>query len=275
MPSENAAAAAPPPVRLLIFTKPWRLDLPDLARKIAALGLDGVELPVRPGYPVHPDNAVRALPNAVRIFREHGLVLESVAGSMDAATVEACGAAGVPLLRVCPALTQEETYPNGEARLRHAFDALMPVLESANVTLGVQNHSGRYVAPNALGLRALVAGYDPRHVGAVWDAAHEALNGTEPEIALDVIWPHLRLVNLKNAVWEPATETGSGGEARWRTRWVGGREGLASWPRVVGELARRGGGPNVVCLTAEYSDEAALEHLVAEDVAYARALLSA
>ncbi len=264
-----------PPTRLLVFTKPWRLDLPDLARKIAALGLDGIEMPVRPGYPVHPENAARALPDAVRIFRDHGLFLESVAGSMDAATVEACGAAGVPLLRVCPDLTRDETYPEAEARLRGAFDALVPVLDHANVVLGVQNHSGRYVAPSALGLRALLAGYDPRHVAAVWDAAHEALNGVEPEMALDVIWPHLRLVNLKNAVWERVDENGASGEARWKTRWVGGREGLASWPRVTGALARRGGGPNVVCLTAEYSDTANLEQLVAEDVAYARALLSA
>ena len=272
--SSNIADAGPP-TRLLVFTKPWRLDLPDLARKIAALGLDGVELPVRPGYPVHPENAVRALPDAVRIFRDHGLLLESVAGSMDAATIEACGAAGVPLLRVCPGLTQEETYPHGEARLRREFDALVPTLDRANVTLGVQNHSGRYLAPNALGLRALLAGYDPRHVAAVWDAAHEALNGTEPEMALDVIWPHLRLVNLKNAVREPAKAAGTSGEARWQTRWVGGREGLASWPRVAGELARRGGGPNVVCLTAEYSNEDALERLIAADVAYARALMPA
>lgn len=268
---------APPPTRLLVFTKPWRLDPPDLARKVAALGLDGVEMPVRPGYPVHPGNVAQALPDATRVFRDHGLVLESVAGSMDEAIIEACGAAGVPLLRVCSDLTNEEMYPEGEARLRRTFDALVPVLDHANVCLGVQNHSGRYVAPNALGLRALLDGYDPRHVAAVWDAAHEALCGTEPEIALDVVWPHLRLVNLKNAVWERATQNGAPphGEARFRARWVGGRDGLASWPCVAGELARRGGGPNVVCLTAEYSDAERLEQLLAEDVAFARSLLPA
>ena len=42
------------------------------------------------------------------------------------------------------------------------------------VRIGVQNHSGMYVC-NASGLRALLAGYDPKHVGAVWDAAHNAL----------------------------------------------------------------------------------------------------
>lgn len=35
-----------------VFTKPWRMPLPDLGRHVQSLGFSGVELPVRPGYQV-------------------------------------------------------------------------------------------------------------------------------------------------------------------------------------------------------------------------------
>ena len=43
-------------IQFTLFTKPWRTPIPELASMVADLGFDGVELPVRPGYPVNPDN---------------------------------------------------------------------------------------------------------------------------------------------------------------------------------------------------------------------------
>jgi sugar phosphate isomerase/epimerase len=121
-----------------------------------------------------------------------------------------------------------------------------------------------------MGLRHLIERYDPRYIGAVWDAGHNALIGEDPEPALDIVWPHLCMVNLKNDFWRRAT----GPEAehvRWKSYWTSGRQGLASWPRVAAELRRRGY-TGVVCLTAEYSDEQAVDRLIAEDIAFAKSL---
>ncbi|GAG29863.1 unnamed protein product, partial [marine sediment metagenome] len=107
----------------------------------------------------------------------------------------------------------------------------------------------------------------------VWDAAHNALEGEVPEYAIDVIWPHLCMVNLKNAVRARRDAPGpeSAACAEWKVVWTAGREGFASWPRVAQELVRRGY-DGVVCLTAEYSDEAAVDRLIAEDIEFARVL---
>jgi hypothetical protein len=48
---------------------------------------------------------------------------------------------------------------------------------------------------------------------------------------------------------------------------------LCSWPRVVAELKRRQY-QGVICLTAEYSAEGAVNRLIAEDIAFARALFA-
>lgn len=255
-----------------VFTKPWReMPLERLIAHVAELGFDGVELPVRPGFQVPPEQARTGLPKAARAFERAGLRIISVAGPTDEMIVHACGEAGVPILRTMAAIAPGEGYLVAEERLRRDYDALLPALRASGVTLGVQNHCDRFVA-NALGLQRLLASYDSRYVAAVWDAAHEALSGGLAEYALDAIWPQLCLVNLKNAFWQringPEAEV-----AVWRQYWTDGRSGLAHWPTVVAELVRRGyHGP--VCLTAEYTDDSLVDTLAARDLVWARSLFA-
>ncbi len=259
-------------IRFSVFTKPWKQPLPELASFVAGLGFDGIELPVRPGYQVEPEHIGRDLPRAAALLREHGLEIASIAGPTDEPAIAACAESGVPVIRICPSIRKDETYLEGEERLRREYDALAPLLDRYGVTLGLQNHCGRFIA-NAMGLRSVLRGYDPRHVAAVWDAAHNALNGEEPDLALDIVWPQLCMVNLKNAIWQQVT--GPEAEvARWKAYWTSGRQGLASWPRVADELKRRGY-RGVLCLTAEYSDEHSVDRLIAEDLHFARSLFAA
>jgi len=253
-----------------IFTKPWKMGLDRLGEFVAGLGFDGIELPVRDGYPVEPAQ-VEKLPQATRQLARQGVRVFSIAGPSDERTLAACAEAGIPIIRVMVPI-DAEGYLATETRMRREYDRLLPLLEQYGVKLGIQNHSGRYIA-NANGLRHLIEGYDPRRIGAVWDAAHNALNGEEPELALEILWSHLCMVNLKNATWvrKSAPEGTHVSEAGWEPYWTGGRQGLASWPRVAAELTRRGY-RGVICLTAEYSDPAIVDRQIAEDLAYARSL---
>src|SRR4051812_39878338 len=50
-----------------VFTKPWREpQVGALGDLVAGMGFDAVELPVRPGYQVTPDEVSTALPAAAR-----------------------------------------------------------------------------------------------------------------------------------------------------------------------------------------------------------------
>jgi sugar phosphate isomerase/epimerase len=260
-----------PQVQFSVFTKPWKtLSVPELGQRVKGWGFDGIELPVRPGYQVLPENVRRDLPVAARQLADCGIRIMSVAGPTDEATIAACAEVGVPLIRIMVGVGPEG-YLATVSRVQREFDALLPLLERYGVTVGVQNHSGPMIA-NAMGLRNLVSKYDPRYLAGVWDAAHEALCGEEPEQALDIIWSHLALVNLKNAVWQrtnPDAEV-----AAWRSYWLRGPEGLASWPRVAAELHRRNYA-GVVCLTAEYSDEARVEEFISQDIVFAKELFNA
>lgn len=253
-----------------VFTKPWKMPLPELGEHVAGLGFDAIELPVRPGYQVEPENVARGLPEAARILARSGVRIASVAGPTDEATVLACAEAGVPIIRTM-ARVGPAGYLASVAALQAEYTALLPALERTGVVIGVQNHCDRFVT-NAVGLRDLLAPFEPRHVAAVWDAAHEALNGMDPDMALEVVWPHLCMVNLKNAFWQRTT--GPEAEvATWRHYWTSGRQGLASWPRVIAELRRRGYS-GTICLPAEYTDEEAVDRLIVEDLAFAQGLFA-
>ncbi len=64
-----------------VFTKPWRdKSLGDLGKFVRGLGFTGVELPVRPGFQVEPENVERDLPEAARILREEGVKIGTLAG---------------------------------------------------------------------------------------------------------------------------------------------------------------------------------------------------
>lgn len=261
----------------ILFTKPWKNPVPEVAEIAAGFGFDGVEYPVRPGYPVDPDNVTTALPIAARQFADRGLTIGSVAADPTPEVIAACGEVGAPIVRICAQIKRDETYLEGELRLRREWDALVPLLDDAGVTLGIQNHSNRCV-PNALAVRRLIEHYDSKHVALVWDPAHEALDGQNLDLALDVGFDLLCLVNLKNATWQRtnafnAANAADAAYAEWRSHWTTGRHGLASWSLAISELKRRGyRGP--LCICAEYSDETELDALIAEDLAFAKELLA-
>ena len=252
-----------------VFTKPWKMPLELLGPFVAGLGFEGIELPVRDGYPVEPWN-VAQLPKAVKQLAGYGVKVFSIAGPTDEKTIAACAEAGVPIIRIMVGIGQEG-YMASVARTRREFDQLLPLLQKYQVKLGVQNHSGAFVV-NAMGLRHLLEGFDPHLIAGVWDAAHNALEGEEPELGLDIIWPHLCMVNLKNAIWV-RKNVPEKDYTEWEPYWTSARLGLACWPRVAAELKRRSY-QGVICLTAEYSDQAAVNRSIVEDLAFARSLFA-
>jgi len=105
----------------------------------------------------------------------------------------------------------------------------------------------------------------------VWDAGLNGVEGEQVDLALDIVWSHLRLVNLKSAYWRrtnpPDAET-----AEWRIHWTTGRRGRANWPWVLRELAERGYAGDL-CFSAEYAEHDRVNELIVEDVRYVRSLL--
>lgn len=253
-----------------VFTKPWKdLSVSELGKFVSTLGVDGIEFPLRPGYQVEPENAEKGMPQLVKQMAEYGIQITSVASTTDEKVFAGCAAAGIPLIRIMVRIDENEGYMASEKRLKSELSKIIPLCEKYGVKVGIQNHSGKMVC-NSMGLLHLIEEFDPKYIGAIWDCAHNAICGEEPEFGLDIVWSHLHMVNLKN-VFKYRTNGPEAEIAEYKRYFTSGRQGLASWKRVADYLKNRNY-EGVICLTAEYSDEMQVNRLIAEDVAFAKSL---
>ena len=265
---------ADPTTTWSVFTKPWREPrIGALGELVASMGFDAVELPVRPGYQVTPDDASTALPAAVRELARAGVAVTSVASGTDEATFAACAEAGVPLIRIMVPVGPAGYVATG-AEMRRKLAALSESAERHGVRVAIQPHYDDYIADSSE-LFGLLEDVDPRFVAAIWDAAHDALARKRPEHGLELLWPWLGMVNLKSAYYARTDDPASSeGDPVWEPVFTDARSGMAEWGRAIRYLVKREfAGP--ICLTAEYTDESDLVAKVTRDLEYAQRLRTA
>ncbi|MAI23605.1 MAG: xylose isomerase [Crocinitomicaceae bacterium] len=237
---------------ITVFTKPWKtLASEQLAALIAELGFDGVELPIREGFQVEPENIESHLVETARAFNDAGLKIFSIAGDLDEKTVRACGAAGVPILRTMLKIESGLSYFESVERFRSNCSDLAGALEESKVRIGLQNHCEEYVS-SSIGIMHAIEPIDSNQVSAVLDLGHTGLEGELEETAIDIAWSRLSMINLKNAIRYSDGEDANGA-TEWKRTWVPGKEGFTSWKKAMDELKNRKY-TDPICLTAEYRD---------------------
>ena len=259
--------------KLTVFTKPWRDEsIEALADRVAGLGFQGIELPIRDAYQVNPANYREALAKAVVTLGNKKVSIESVAGTMDAELIKTMGQNGVKILRIMLNADPKKNYIDQEEAYYRSVSELLPLLESSGVTLGVQNHFGNFLGCSAAGLMRFVGRFPKAQVAAVLDLAHCAISGEIIEFALDIAASHTIMVNIKSGS-RCRISNENAVEAEWKTVWTTAPYSAFSWKLAAEELRRRNyDGP--ICLTAEYSgknkplegEEAAA--LIKKDLAY-------
>ena len=265
--------AQPGKTQFAVFVKPWKnLSLPQLAIHVQHLGFNLIELPVRPGFQVEPDRFEQDMPGVVKFLADLGICIVNVAVDMpltDERLYATCAANGITMNRVMFKRISP-SYGESETAARRQLDAAIPLCEQYGVKLGIQNHYGGSVPINSMGLYQLVRDYDPRWVGAIWDAAHNALQGEDAQTGLELVQSHLCMVNLKNAFWRRTSQPDAN-ETKWAAYFCAGPHGCISWAEVAAGVKRIGyQGP--ITFTAEYTDHTYTDRLLEADLAYARRL---
>jgi sugar phosphate isomerase/epimerase len=253
-----------------VFTKPWpHLPVAELADLVAGMGFDAVEFPLRPGFQIDLDDLPRSATRAAAVLADAGLGITSVASTPSAAVFGTCADLGIPVIRIM-APVAPTGYAATDAELRRYLDTLVPLCKRFGVRVGIQPHVDDYIA-DSFELAHLLTDYDPAHIGAVWDSAHDALARKPPKHTLPALWSHLAVVNFKNARYEPGGRRRDGSRM-WTTEFVAGADGLGDWAEAAGTLVAGRFSGNI-CMAAEFTDETDLEHKVARDFAYLRSLL--
>jgi sugar phosphate isomerase/epimerase len=240
-------------VRYVYFSKLLQgLDLKGQTAFCKEVGLDGIDLTVRPGYPVTPDNAPAALPQAAKLFADEGLIVGLVsaptdmtdpAGKAARAIFEAAALARVPAVKL-GYFTYRAPFDACLVEARARLAGFCRLAEATKVRACYHTHSGSFLGNNTASLRLLLEGLDPHHVGAYVDTGHTAVNGGPPRMELDVVKPWLSLLAIKDMAWVK-------GKGSWSHHVVPAGQGIVAWKEVA-EGLRQAGFKGTVSLHGEY-----------------------
>jgi sugar phosphate isomerase/epimerase len=271
--AQNINNGRPHKTQFAVFVKPWKnMSLHQLAIHVQQLGFNLIEFPIRPGFPIEPADIEQHLPAAVKTLADLGVSIANVTVDLpltDERLYAACAANNITMNRVM-FKRSSPSYWESETAARRQLDAALPLCEQYGVKIGVQHHYGASVPINSMGLYHLVKDYDPRWVGAIWDPAHNALQGEDALTGLELVQTHLCMVNLKNAYWR-RTNPPDGSVAKWAAYFCAGPLGRTSWADVA-EGVKRVGYTGPLTFSAEYSDDTYTERLLENDLAFARKL---
>lgn len=215
---------------------------------IKDIGLDGLDLTVRPGGHILPENVETDLPRAVETLRGKGLSvpmittgLESAEDPAAEATFRTAAACGIPALKL--GYWQVREFGTMRAKIAEAKEALVGInalAEKHGVSANIHSHSGDFLSACAPVVWMLIEPYDPRCIGAYPDLAHIGLEGGRSgwKQALDILGDRINIVGVKNGGLFPTKD--EEGNTRWQGRVVPVWEGLTPFPAAFGYLKQLG-----------------------------------
>ncbi|MBT5019653.1 MAG: sugar phosphate isomerase/epimerase [Planctomicrobium sp.] len=207
---ENKVVAKQP---ICVFTKPFNsLSFDELADRIAELGFDGIEAPIRPGGNIEPEKVADELPRLVEALAERNLkitVMTSDINDPDSALNEKVlsVASDLGIKRYRMKYFNYDLKRSIEEQLKEwhpKFVDLAAMNKELGITAVYQNHAGSKNLGAALwDLPFVLKGISPEEIGVAYDIRHASVEGGMSwPITFQRVLPHLNTVYVKDAKWE-------------------------------------------------------------------------
>lgn len=210
----GAETAAPATPAVCVFSKHLQhLDYAALAKTCRELGLDGVDLTVRKGGHVLPENAAADLPRAVEAIRAEGLTVPMITTLLlngkepeAEATLGAASGLGIQYVRV-GGHKYDDASPIPDQLKMFSEDArsLSGVARAHNMIAGYHNHSGYdNVGAPLWDLYEMIKASDADHFGSNFDIGHATVEGAYGAWAVNarLLAPHMKMMAVKDFVWD-------------------------------------------------------------------------
>jgi sugar phosphate isomerase/epimerase len=234
------------------------LSVQDACRGAKAAGFDGLDLTVRAGGHVLPQNVTTGLPTAHKTAREEGVTIPMISTGITAADsphaedVIAAAHDRVPSFK----LGYWRYQPFGSLtkqldEARRQLEGIIELTSRHHIRPCVHIHAGPILSNGPLSY-LLLKDFAPSEVGAYVDPMHMCVEGALSgwEMTLDLLAPWVALVGVKNYVMQPA-ERDEFGQQRFRMTYVPLADGTAPLPQFFKRL-KGIGYDGVVSLHSEY-----------------------
>lgn len=228
------------PISIHVFSKHLQfLGYDEMAETAAEIGFDGVDLTVRPGGHVLPENVQRDLPKAITAIQKHGLQsflmtsrLNSPEGKVNRMVLDAAADQGIKYYR-----TDYFRYPEkGDVRAflqdcQNTLKKLSDYSEKKGLHASYQNHAGsRLMGAPVWDIAGILHEINSPHLGSQYDIRHATVEGGQAwPIGLNYIHPHINTLVMKDFVWEKR-------DGRWRVVNTPIGEGMVDFPAYFKQL---------------------------------------
>lgn len=220
-------------LRYNIFSKHLQfLDYKGMAEAAANLGFDGIDLTVRKGGHVSPEEVEDKLPLAIEAIENAGLRYDMMATDVNNADEEihkrvlkTAAGLGVKLYRLgYVSFSDDQTIPDRLRELNGQMKELAAFNKSLNISGAYQNHSGTRVGSEIWDIYHLLKDIDPKEIGCQYDIRHGVVEGGQSWVnGLKLIAPQINCIVLKDFVWT------RGKFGRWEVKNVPLGEGMVDF----------------------------------------------
>lgn len=198
--------------KLCVFTKPFNsLSFDELADRVAELGFDGIEAPIRVGGHVQPDQVEDQLPRLDEALKKRGLEITVMATDIN----DPNDPLTQRVLRVAATLGIERyrmkyfKYDLNQSVIDQiqSWRPQLRELAAMNHDFGIQglyqNHAGTLYCGSAIwDLRLALEGIAPENIGVAYDIRHATVEGgTSWPATFNMIRPLVQTVYVKDFGW--------------------------------------------------------------------------
>ena len=197
---------------ICVFTKPFNsLSFDELAEKIAELGADGIEAPIRKGGHIEPAEVEDRLPELVEALKKRGLEITILTSDIndprDPLSVKVLKtAAGLGIKRYRMQYFFYDLNRAIEKQLsewRPRFQELGAMNRELGIRGVYQNHAGgKYLGAAIWDLGQVLKGIPVEEIGMAYDIRHATVEGGMSwPITFHRIRPHIDTVYVKDFRW--------------------------------------------------------------------------
>lgn len=246
-------------MQFVLFTDNIKdLSIREACRAAKKAGFDGLDLTLRPGGHVLPQNAGPGLAAAHEVADAEGFAIPMVSTGVnapDAPFAEDIIAAAhyrIPAFKMGywryePFGTLAKQFDEARRKL----EGVVALAHRYHIKPCVHVHSGPILSNTPL-IYLLLKDYSPNDVGAYLDTMHMSLEGGRSgwEMTLDLVAPWVALVAVKNYIVQPAPRD-EHGQQRYHYKVAPLADGLAPLPQFFQRL-KQIGYDGVVSLSSEY-----------------------
>jgi len=248
-------------VEWIMFTKHLQAyPVEQAADVVKSLGLDGLDLTVRPGGHVEPAAAQDVLPNVFKAVKSKGLSIPLMTTEITSAQTpyaesifRLAAEGGTKYLKL--GYWPYDGFGNMARQIdeiKTKLDGIEKLAQRFGVTAVIHTHSGGVMTASGAVLAELLKDRDPQALGAYPDVGHLTAEGGGAvwQMSLDLLTPWIKVVAIKDMLWicHPDAKLG---KMRWRSIMCPLNMGIVRWPEAFGCL-RKANFDGVVSIHSEY-----------------------